>query len=75
MQIEFSILQRNEVILQSKIFEIRLPKNNICRVHKSYMININHIENIERDRVKIKNELIPISETYKADFYGLIQRK
>ena len=55
--------------------DVSKPKNKICRVHKSYMININHIENIERDRVKIKNELIPISETYKADFYGLIQRK
>jgi len=69
-------LQKKIMTLETfKEFEIRLPKNKICRVHKSYMININHIENIERDRVKIKNELIPISETYKADFYGLIQRK
>lgn len=69
-------LQKKIMTLETfKELELKLPKTKICRVHKSYMININRIDNIERDRIKIKEELIPISETYKVDFYHLIQGK
>jgi DNA-binding LytR/AlgR family response regulator len=55
-------------------FEKEIPSNNICRVHKSYMIAIDKIESIERDRIKIKEHVIPISETYKQGFYRLIEK-
>ncbi|WP_338813622.1 LytTR family DNA-binding domain-containing protein [Bernardetia sp. Wsw4-3y2] len=44
----------------------------ICRVHKSYMVAISKIEEIERSRIKISNELIPISETYRKHFFAQI---
>lgn len=44
----------------------------ICRVHKSYMVAVNKIEAIERNRISIGQKLIPISETYKAAFYQRI---
>ena len=69
-------LQKKIMTLETfKELELKLPKTKICRVHKSYMININRIESVERERIKIKEELIPISETYKVDFYHLIQGK
>ncbi len=46
----------------------------VCRVHKSYMVALDKIETIEKDRIKIGNVLIPISETYKQAFYELIKR-
>ena len=49
-----------------------LPSHLICRVHKSYMVAINKIESIERNRIRIKDLLIPISESYKTSFYKLI---
>jgi len=49
-----------------------LPKSKFCRVHKSYIVTLNKIESIERNRIKIKDKLIPISETYKENFYKLI---
>ncbi len=45
--------------------ENEIPQSVICRVHKSYMVALDKIESIERDRIKIANQLIPISETYK----------
>jgi two-component system LytT family response regulator len=36
------------------------------------MVGIDKIESIERDRIKIKDVLIPISETYKKSFFELI---
>lgn len=55
-------------------FEKEISTSLICRVHKSYMIAIDKIESIERDRIKIKEHVIPISETYKLGFYRLIEK-
>ena len=52
-----------------------LPSHLVCRVHKSYMIAINKIDAIERGRIKIGDQLIPVSETYKEAFLQLINSK
>jgi len=54
-------------------FEKLIPPGMICRVHKSYMVALNKIVSIERGRIKIADQLIPISDTYKDVFYQLIQ--
>lgn len=52
--------------------EQMLPDVKLCRVHKSYMVAINRIESIERNLIKIKDKLIPVSDSYKNRFYALI---
>jgi two-component system, LytTR family, response regulator len=52
-----------------------IPSSSVCRVHKSYMVALNKIESIERSRIKIADQLIPISETYKEAFLQLINSK
>jgi len=49
-----------------------LPKDKICRVHKSYMVAVAKIESIERNRIRIKDFLIPVSDTYKQEFYAML---
>ena len=49
-----------------------IPAHLVCRVHKSYMVAINKIESIERSRIKIADQIIPVSETYKEAFLQLI---
>ncbi len=58
-----------------KELELEMPASMISRVHKSYMVAINKIESIERERIKIGNTIIPISETYKKGFFEIINRK
>jgi two-component system LytT family response regulator len=53
--------------------EQMIPSNIVCRVHKSYMVAINKIEFIERNRIKITDKLIPILETYKKLFFQVIK--
>lgn len=53
-------------------FEQQVPAHILCRVHKSYMIAPAKIESVERDRIRIGNQLIPISETYRKAFFELI---
>ena len=52
-----------------------IPSNIVCRVHKSYMVGINKIESIERMRIKVSNQIIPISETYKELFFNRINNR
>jgi two-component system, LytTR family, response regulator len=52
--------------------EQRLPPDIICRVHKSYMVALDKIESVERDRITIRQQLIPISASYRDRFYALI---
>jgi len=53
--------------------EQELPTAKFCRVHKSYIVAIDKIEHVERDRIRIGNELIPVSDTFKEGFYKRIK--
>jgi two-component system, LytTR family, response regulator len=54
-------------------FERQIPPNIICRVHKSYMVALDKIDAIEKGGIRIKDQIIPISETYKERFFALIK--
>ncbi len=54
--------------------EKEIPENIICRVHKSYMVAIDKIDSVEKDRIYIQNVVIPVSETYKKNFFNLIKQ-
>jgi two-component system, LytTR family, response regulator len=52
-----------------------LPEKDFCRVHKSYLVALDKIESIERNRIRIGTALIPVSDTYKKKFYELIEKR
>ncbi|WP_295794919.1 response regulator transcription factor [Mucilaginibacter sp.] len=56
-------------------FERLIPASIVCRVHKSFMIAVSKIESIERSRIKIADQLIPVSDTYKDTFFQLINSR
>lgn len=56
-----------------KSIEDILPKDNFMRVHKSYLVAIDKVESIERNRIKIQKMYIPISETYREIFFNKIR--
>ena len=39
-------------------------QESFCRVHRSYIVSLSHINYIERKRIRIGEELIPISDSY-----------
>ena len=47
-----------------KYFEEHLDNSLFCRVHRSYIVSLAQISYIEHKRIRIGNELIPISESY-----------
>jgi two-component system, LytTR family, response regulator len=55
-------------------FEEQLPALQFARIHKSYIVSLIKIESIEKHRVKIGKELLPVSESYREGFYMKIAR-
>jgi two-component system LytT family response regulator len=56
----------------SKIEEI-LPAKKFCRVHKSFIVAIDKIKSIERGVIIIADQRIPVSNTYKENFFSKIK--
>jgi two-component system, LytTR family, response regulator len=71
---------RRIVTMQKKIMTLQTFKeltdllsiDKFFRVHNSYIVSIDKIEKIERNRITIKEKLIPISESYGKEFYKKI---
>jgi len=68
----YTINKRIMTLKPFKEFEQEIPSAILCRVHKSFMVAIDKIDSVERDRIRIKDILIPISETYRKPFFELI---
>lgn len=51
-----------------KKLEEELPKNNFMRVHRSYIVALDKIEQIERNQLIINNQRFNISEAHRDDF-------
>lgn len=47
----------------------KLPSSNFIRIHQSYLINCNHIDQIENNHIYIESYKIPISNSYKDILY------
>ena len=48
-----------------KSLEGQLPADEFFRVHKSYIVNLEHVHSIRKGRIKIADEEIPFSDSYK----------
>lgn len=62
-------------LLSFKKLEELLPGDKFVRIHKSYLISIDKIESIERNRIKIAGERLPIGNSYRRQFYKIIENR
>ncbi len=61
--------------LQSFKHMAALLPEYFVRVHNSYMVSLDKIDSIERQRIRIGEVLIPISTTYRNMFYELLKQR
>lgn len=59
-------------LMSLKSMEEELIPNNFIRVHRSFIININKIRSIDKNRILIDHHQIPIGETYRKVFMEAI---
>lgn len=62
-------------LLNIKAIEQALPASKFMRVHRSFIVNKQHITVIERNRLVFGNVYIPVSESYKQAFSEYINSR
>lgn len=50
-----------------------LPAQDFARVHRSFLVAIDKIDHIEKNRIWIADQIIPISDTYADAFYSMLK--
>jgi DNA-binding LytR/AlgR family response regulator len=65
--------ERFMTIMNFKRLEEILPQKHFVRVHKSYMVALSKIEYVERYHIKIRDQSIPIGESYRVQFFKEIE--
>ena len=57
-----------------KLLESKLPADKFMRVHRSFIVNLEKIDTIERSRIVFGKEYIPISDQYKEKFQEFLDK-
>ncbi|RFM29888.1 LytR/AlgR family response regulator transcription factor [Deminuibacter soli] len=58
-----------------KFAEELLPAGRFMRVHKSYIVALDKIDAIERNRIFSGKHVIPIGDTYRQQFFDVISKR
>jgi len=62
-------------LIRLKVMEEQLPKDKFMRVHRSFIVNLDRVKVIERNRIIFeRNVYIPIGEQYKDVFQAFIDK-
>jgi DNA-binding LytR/AlgR family response regulator len=67
--------QRIITYLTLRELEAQLPRPPFVRVHKSFIISLDHLRMVEGNLLHIGNEAITVGETYREEFFKLIREK
>jgi two-component system response regulator LytT len=51
-----------------KAMETKLPLSKFMRIHRSFIVNLSHIQTIDRSRIAFGDKFIPVSDQYKDNF-------
>jgi two-component system, LytTR family, response regulator len=62
-------------LMSMKSLEENLPETKFMRVHRSFIVNLDKINTIERNRIVFGKEYIPISDNYKENFQKFINER
>jgi DNA-binding LytR/AlgR family response regulator len=68
---------KGKIIVHStmKNFEEQLSAYaNFVRIHKSYIVNIRYISEVDGNSVRIKDQLITIGNTYRDEIYNMLNK-
>lgn len=57
-----------------KSMENKLPARQFMRVHRSFIVNLDQVSTIERNRIVFGDIRIPVSDQYKDRFHAYIRR-
>ncbi|MCB9262709.1 MAG: response regulator transcription factor [Flavobacteriales bacterium] len=72
--VKIFIPEKRIVTLQTmKRMEKKLPEDKFCRIHRSYIVGLKHIESYNTTEVEINHTKLPIGKNYKDQFMDLMK--
>lgn len=72
LKIHIKIQKPLVVRMTMKTLLEKLPKAAFCRVHRSYIVSLAHIESYRNKIIKINNQDIPLGISYEVDFLKIL---
>jgi two-component system LytT family response regulator len=62
-------------LISMKAMQERLPREKFMRIHRSYIVNLEKVDMVERQRIIFdKDKYIPVGDQYKEEFQQFIQK-
>ena len=62
-------------LIRLKVIEEQLPKDKFMRVHRSFIVNLDRVKVIERNKIIFDHNIfIPVGEQYKDSFQAFIDK-
>ncbi|MBN8825024.1 MULTISPECIES: LytTR family DNA-binding domain-containing protein [unclassified Spirosoma] len=61
--------------LRISYLEEKLPPDHFVRIHKSFIVSLDHIQAISASYIRVNNEELPIGRIYKAKLDEVLQRR
>lgn len=71
----FVTLKKETLALLTMKEALDILPDKFVRVHKSYIVNLDHVELVDNDEVKIRDIRIPIGDHYRAGLFEVLKRK
>lgn len=68
--------EKSPILTQStlKALELKLPESKFMRIHRSFIVNLESIKTIERNRVVFGDLRIPVTDQYKDKFQEFLDK-
>jgi len=69
------MLNNKKILIRMNFFDLfrYLPSSNFIRIHKSYIINLKHLDTVEGQNVLINSRNIPIGAAYKQELMNYMK--
>lgn len=65
----FYVTNNRKVLTRQNLSDVESTMPSyFCRVHKSFIVNLNKVDIIERDRITMADKKIPLAESYRNTF-------
>lgn len=56
-------------LMNLKDLELKLPANFV-RAHRSFIVNLDHVERLDSNDIKVGGALVPVSDSYREELLG-----
>ena len=66
--------QRIVTLQRLKAMEEQLPESQFIRIHNSYIVALEWLDSIHKEKVKVGSALLPISDSYRKSFKDFIEK-